>query len=61
MVVGGDGRLLLPGRASITARPAGALVDLPLAPRYTIRDTGETFQGLAVRVEGEMILRVPPQ
>ncbi len=59
MVVGGDGRLRLPGRAPILARPAGALVDLPLEPRYTIRDTGETFQGLAVRVEGAVILRVP--
>ena len=61
MVVGGDGRLSLPGRASIIARPAGALVDLPLEPRYTIRDTGETFQGLAMRVEGGVILRVPPE
>lgn len=59
MVVGGDGLLRLPGRASIMARPAGALVDLPLEPRYTIRDTGETFQGLAMRVEGGVILRVP--
>jgi hypothetical protein len=61
MVVGGDGRLRLPGRAPILARPAGALVDLPLEPRYTIRDTGETFQGLAMRVEGAVILRVPPE
>jgi hypothetical protein len=61
MVVGGDGRLRLPGRASIVARPAGALVDLPLEPRYTIRDTRETFQGLAMRVEGSVILRVPPE
>lgn len=61
MVVGGDGRLRLPGRASIVARPAGALVDLPLEPRYTMRDTGETFQGLAMRVEGGVILRVPSE
>jgi hypothetical protein len=61
MVVGGDGRLGIQGRASILARPAGALVDLPLEPRYTIRDTGETFQGLAMTVEGGVILRVPPE
>jgi hypothetical protein len=61
MVVGGEGLLRLPGRASIAARPAGALVDLPLEPRYTIRETGETFQGLAIRVEGEVILRVPSE
>jgi hypothetical protein len=26
-----------------------------------MRDTGETFQGLAMRVEGEVILRVPSE
>ena len=38
------------------ARPAGALVDLPLEPRYVLR-TGESFQGLSLTVEGDVILR----
>jgi hypothetical protein len=60
-VVGGDGRLRVRGRAPIVARPAGALVDLPLEPRHTIRGTGETFQGLALGVEGGVILRFPSE
>ena len=58
-VVGGDGLVRLPGRLPIVARPAGALVDLPLAPRYTVGGTGETFHGVALEVEGAVLLRFP--
>ena len=56
-VVGGDGRVQMRGRPPIVARPAGALVDLPLEPRYVLRQTGESFQGLTLSVEGGVILR----
>ena len=56
-VVGGEGRLQIHGRPPIVARPAGALGDLPLEPRYVLRQTGESFQGLSLTVEGSVILR----
>jgi len=55
-VVGGEGRLQIRGLPPIVARPAGTLVDLPLEPRYVLR-TGESFQGLSLTVEGDVILR----
>jgi hypothetical protein len=60
VVLGGEGRLQIHGRAPIVARPAGAVIDLPLEPRYTVGGTGETFQGLALTVEGAVILRFRP-
>ncbi len=56
-VVGGEGRVQIRGRPPIVARPAGALVDLPLDPRYVLRQTGESFQGISLTVEGGVILR----
>jgi hypothetical protein len=61
VVLGGEGRLRIHGRPPIVARPAGALIDLPLEPRYTLRETGETFQDLALTVEGSVILRFRPE
>jgi hypothetical protein len=56
-VMGGEGRVQIHGRPPMVARPAGALVDLPLEPRYVLRQTAESFQGLSLTVEGGVILR----
>jgi hypothetical protein len=61
VVLGGEGRLQIRGRPPMVARRAGALIDLPLEPRYTLRDSGEAFQGLAMTVEGGVILRFRPE
>jgi hypothetical protein len=61
VVVGGDGLLRRPGRAPIVARPAGAVVDLPLTPFYTLGGTGEAFQKETLGVEGAVILRFRPE
>ncbi len=60
VVLGGEGRLQIHGRPPIVARPAGAVIDLPLEPRYTVGGTGETFQDLSLAVEGAVILRFRP-
>jgi len=57
VVLGGEGWLQIHGRPPMVARPAGALVDLPLEPRYVLRRTGESFQGISLIVEGDVILR----
>jgi hypothetical protein len=59
-ILGGRGFLRLKTGGVLTARPAGAVVDLPLAVRHTVRGPHgetETFGELRLTVEGEALLR----
>ena len=59
-VLGGRGLVRLSSGGMLTARPAGAVVDLPLAVRHTVRGPHgetETFSALRLAVEGDVLLR----
>jgi hypothetical protein len=59
-VLGGQGLLRARGMPPLPARPTGAMVELPVAPRHTLRDAAgreEVFSAQRLTVEGEVLLR----
>jgi len=59
-VLGGQGLVRMATGGTLTARPTGSVVELPLTVRHTVRGPHgetETFSQLRLAVEGEVLLR----